>query len=75
MKKNLLTVFSISAIVLAFSVLSFAQEKSTISSGASKYVISAEAGGVNYIRGKSRNFQKNRKKRTSSERRYGKNRR
>jgi hypothetical protein len=52
MKKNLLTVFSISAIVLAFSVFSFAQENRTVSSGASKYVISAEAGGVNYIQGK-----------------------
>lgn len=52
MKKNLLTVFSISAIVLAFSVFSFAQENRTVSSGASKYVISAEAGGVNYLQGR-----------------------
>lgn len=50
MKKNLLTVLSISAIVLAFSIMSFAQE--VRSTGASKYVISAEAGGVNYIQGK-----------------------
>ncbi len=53
MKKNLLTIFSISAIVLAFSVFAFAQQESrTASTGASKYVISAEAGGVNYIQGR-----------------------
>lgn len=50
MKKSLLTVLSISAILLTFSIMSFAQE--VRSTGASKYVISAEAGGVNYIQGK-----------------------
>ncbi len=53
MKKNLLTIFSISMIVLAFSVFSYAQQESrTASAAASKYVISADAGGVNFIEGR-----------------------
>ncbi len=52
MKKNLLTVFSISVAVFAFSVFTLAQDSKPLSPTASKYVISAEAGGVNFVEGK-----------------------
>ncbi len=59
MKKNLLTIFSISTFVLAFSIFTFAQENRSAVTGAGKYVISAEAGGVNYLQGRVAISRKN----------------
>lgn len=52
MRKNLHFVFLLTAVVFLFSAVSFGQSERRISSGSSKYVISAEAGGVNYVEGK-----------------------
>lgn len=53
MKKNLLTILAISAMVFLISATAlFAQDERTVSASASKYVISAEAGGVNYVQGR-----------------------
>ncbi len=52
MKKNLSAVVSIFAIFLAFSTITFAQEDRGASTSVSKYVISAEAGGVNFVDGR-----------------------
>jgi hypothetical protein len=52
MKKNLLTIFSVGTFLFALSLFTFAQESPTDSPKAGKYVISAEAGGVNYVEGK-----------------------
>lgn len=50
MRKNLQFIFLLTAVVFLFSTVSFGQsERKT--AGASKYVISAEAGGVNYVEG------------------------
>lgn len=53
MKKNLLSVFSIGLIAVLFSATAFAQQGSrrTVSAASSLYVISAKAGGVNYVEG------------------------
>jgi hypothetical protein len=52
MKKNLLTIFSVGTFLLTFTLVTFAQESQADSPKASKYVISAEAGGVNFVEGK-----------------------
>ncbi len=55
MKKNLLYVFSFGLLTVLFSAPIFAQQVSVgrnVSAGASQYVISAKAGGVNFIEGK-----------------------
>lgn len=53
MKNNLLYIFSVSLIAALFSVAVFAQEnRRTITAASSIYVVSAEAGGVNYVEGK-----------------------
>lgn len=52
MRKNLKFVFLLTAIVFSLSSVSYGQGERKISAGASKYVISAEAGGVNYVEGK-----------------------
>lgn len=53
MKNNLLYIFSVSLIAALFSVAIFAQQdRRTITAASSIYVVSAEAGGVNYVEGK-----------------------
>ena len=53
MKKNLFYIFSVGLIVGLFSALGFAQEnRLTDSETASRYVVSAKPGGVNYVEGK-----------------------
>lgn len=53
MKKNLLSIFSVGLIIALFATFSFGQEdRRTINAASSLYVISAEAGGVNYTEGK-----------------------
>lgn len=52
MKKNLLTVLTVAVAVFTISLITFAQETRSVSPAASKYLISAEAGGVNFIEGK-----------------------
>ena len=52
MRKNLQFGISLSVIVLLLSVMSFAQKEQRTSATGSKYVISAEAGGINYVDGK-----------------------
>ncbi|MEZ5429429.1 MAG: FecR family protein [Pyrinomonadaceae bacterium] len=53
MKRNLLTVLSIGAMfVLFLSGAVFAQDGPRTSTAASKFVISAEAGGVNFVKGR-----------------------
>ena len=51
MKKNLLRTFIASASIMLLSLISFAQESRPASSVGSLYVISADAGGVNYVEG------------------------
>lgn len=52
MKKNLFYLFLISALTLSLAAVSIAQNTTRdVSAGANKYVISAEAGGVNYVQG------------------------
>lgn len=52
MKKNLLNVFTISLVIFSLAALAFAQENRSASSAGNLYVISADAGGVNYVEGK-----------------------
>ncbi len=52
MKKNLLYIFTTSALVCLSSVLVFAQNNQSVSPVGNPYLISANAGGVNYIEGK-----------------------
>lgn len=53
MRKNLFYVFSVVLTAVVFASLAFAQEsRRTVSEASSLYVISAKAGGVNYIEGK-----------------------
>ena len=52
MKKNLLFVFSIAVFGLLFANFTFAQDDQTVSAAGETYVISAKAGGVNYVEGK-----------------------
>lgn len=52
MKKNLLYIFSVSLIAAMLSVMSFAQDSRVVSAAGDKYVISAKAGGVNYVEGR-----------------------
>ncbi len=52
MKKNLLFAISIAALGVLFSTFGFAQDDKTVSAAGDLYVISAKAGGVNYIEGK-----------------------
>lgn len=52
MKKNLLSAVSVAVFGLLFSIIVFAQDDKTISAAGDMYVISAKAGGVNYVEGK-----------------------
>ncbi|MEP6902578.1 MAG: FecR domain-containing protein, partial [Actinomycetota bacterium] len=52
MKKNLLFAFSIAALGVLFSTFVFAQDEKTVSAAGEMYVISAKAGGINYVEGK-----------------------
>jgi len=53
MKKNLLCIFSVSLITALFASFTFAQEsRRTVSEISSLYVVSAKAGGVNFVEGK-----------------------
>ncbi len=53
MKKNLLSVFSVGLMIALFAAFTFAQEsRRTVSEISSLYVISAKAGGVNFVEGK-----------------------
>jgi hypothetical protein len=52
MKKNLLFVVSIAVFGLLFSTYAFAQDDKLVTAAGSTYVISAKAGGVNYVEGK-----------------------
>lgn len=53
MKKNLLYVFSVGLMTTLFAAFTFAQEsRRTVSEISSLYVISAKAGGVNFVEGK-----------------------
>ncbi len=51
MKKNLLNVFAIGLIIFSLTALAFAQDNRSPSSVGNLYVISANAGGVNYVEG------------------------
>ena len=59
MKKNLLNSFTISSIIFLLSVFAFAQDNRSASSVGNLYVISADAGGVNYVEGKVAVMQNN----------------
>ncbi len=52
MKKILLFAVSIAALGLLFSTFMFAQDDKVVSAAGDTYVISAKAGGVNYVEGK-----------------------
>lgn len=52
MKNNCLQVFTLSLLVAVFSVAALAQNSRAISAAGNLYVISADAGGVNYVEGK-----------------------
>jgi FecR protein len=52
MKKNLLFAASIAVLGLLFSTFVFAQDDKVVSAAGETYVISAKAGGVNYVEGK-----------------------
>lgn len=53
MKKNLLSVFSVGLMTSLFAAFTFAQEsRRTVSEISSLYVISAKAGGINFVEGK-----------------------
>jgi hypothetical protein len=52
MRRNLLQVLSSTAIVVLLSVFAFAQDSRVLSAAGDIYVISAKAGGVNFIQGK-----------------------
>ena len=53
MKKNLFAILLLSIFTLTFSSIIFGQNTTRdISAGANKFIISAEAGGVNYVEGK-----------------------
>ena len=52
MKKNSFYVFAVSTFVFLFAVSGFAQENRQVSAAGNLYVISADAGGVNYVEGK-----------------------
>ena len=51
MKKIFRNLFAVTAIAFLFSVNVFAQKERTVSTAAQNYVISAKAGGVNFIEG------------------------
>ncbi len=52
MKKNLFYIFSAGLVTVLFTAFAFAQEtRRTVSDASSLYVISARAGGVNYVEG------------------------
>ncbi len=59
MKKNLLNVFTISVTIFLLSLFAFAQDNRSASSAGNLYVISADAGGVNYVEGKVAVMQNN----------------
>ena len=59
MKKNLLNVFTISSIIFLLSVFAFAQDNRSASNVGNLYVISADAGNVNYVEGKVAVMQNN----------------
>ncbi len=52
MKKNLLFAVSVAVFGLLFTTFVFAQDEKTVSAAGEMYVISAKAGGVNYVEGK-----------------------
>jgi len=52
MKKNFMYIFAVSAFALVLSSFVVAQDDRAISAAGSLYVISAKAGGVNYVEGK-----------------------
>jgi hypothetical protein len=52
MKKNLLLALSVAVLGLLFSTFVFAQDDKVVSAAGDMYVISAKAGGVNYVEGK-----------------------
>jgi hypothetical protein len=57
MRKNLLSVFTALAAVILFSSVDFAQNKTADSAVRDLYVISAKAGGVNFVEGKVSNVR------------------
>ena len=59
MSKNLLSVFTVCVVMVLLTTFGFAQDKSTDSSVKNLYVISAKAGGVNYVEGKVNNARAN----------------
>ena len=62
MKKNLLSIFSVTLCVILLSVFTLAQkDRPTFSPASSLYVISAKAGGINYVEGKVTVARKNAK--------------
>lgn len=52
MRKNFLNIFTISTIIFVLSAVAFAQDSRAVSAAGSLYLISANAGGVNYVEGK-----------------------
>src|SRR5688572_13626650 len=52
MKKNLLFAFSIASLGLLLSSFVFAQDDRVVSAAGDTYVISAKAGGINFVEGK-----------------------
>ncbi len=58
MKKNFMYIFAVSAIALLLSSFVVAQDDRAVSAAGNLYVISANAGGVNYVEGKV-NFAQN----------------
>ena len=52
MKKNISNIFTVGLVIFSFAVLVFAQNDRPASGVGNLYVISADAGGVNYVEGK-----------------------
>lgn len=59
MSKNILSVFTVCVVMVLLSTFGFAQEKGADSSVKNLYVISAKAGGVNFVEGKVSNARAN----------------
>lgn len=59
MSKNILSVFTVCVVMVLLSTSGFAQEKGADSSVKNLYVISAKAGGVNFVEGKVSNARAN----------------
>ncbi|MBA3633198.1 MAG: FecR domain-containing protein [Acidobacteria bacterium] len=52
MRKNFLSILTISTVIFVLSAVAFAQDSRAVSAAGSLYLISADAGGVNYVEGK-----------------------